>query len=135
MNIFLLTCSKLFIIKICTYRLAKIAILRIIKKGDFNMLTFNTNDNEYYDDYIDYDNSYYSYDTDNKEDINIETIYNHIIKIKRIPPCDIEIMLPDIKILTSSNYRLRMNYIIDYLKKILEIKIEFIDNCSSIENV
>ena len=31
-----------------------------------------------------------------------------------------------------------MNYIIDYLdylKKILEIKIEFIDNCSSIKNV
>ena len=116
--------------------MAKIAILRIIKKGDFNMLTFNTNDNEYYDDYIDYDNSYYNYDTNNKEDISIETIYNHIIKVKHIPPCDIEIMLPDIKILTSTNYRLRMNYIIDYLdylKKILEIKIEFIDNCILIE--
>ena len=105
----------------------------------WNLFFMNRNKNSYidsYDDYIDYDNSCYMYDSHNKEDINIETIYAHIRKVKRIPPCDIKIMVPDIKILTSSNYRLRMNYIIDYLdylKKILEIKIEFIDNCSSIE--
>ena len=93
----------------------------------WNLFFMNRNKNSYIDSYDDY-----------KEDINIETICAHIRKVKRIPPCDIEIMLPELKILTSSNYRLRMNYIIDYLdylKKILEIKIEFIDNCSSIKNV
>ena len=60
------------------------------------------------------------------------TIYAHIKKVKRIPSCNIEIMLPDIK----TNYRLRMDYIVDYLdylKKILEIKTEFIDKSSRIK--